>query len=333
MSVQNGDAIVFQKEPGRDFIILNLTDIQMDTAQATGPAGIFAKETIRELIGRVHPDLITVSGDNAWDTLSYKEFVGMMDSFRIPWAPIMGNHDGQGCESEQWCSDLLCSAKYSLYRPGPPEMGFGNYIIDIEENGRLLHTLYLMDTHSGILEDNINGKKGSGYDHLWENQFEWYRTAVSRRCAENGAVRSTVVVHIPLNEYKEAWETATGVTEWDKEHPDAPYIGEYADNSFGVRHEFGGWPKQKNGFFELMQELGSTKDVVAGHEHVNDYSIPYKGIRLTYALKLGAGCYWEPELNGGTVLRVDGGGRMHISHEFVDSAEICARRGLDLSKL
>ena len=40
-------AVEVKKDPNRDFVILNLTDIQMNGEEAVGPAGIFAKETIR----------------------------------------------------------------------------------------------------------------------------------------------------------------------------------------------------------------------------------------------------------------------------------------------
>lgn len=36
----------------------------------------------------------------------------------------------------------------------------------------------------------------------------------------------------------------------------------------------------------------STKNVICGHDHVNDFSLVYEGVRLTYALKTGNGAYW-----------------------------------------
>ena len=46
--------------------------------------------------------------------------------------------------------------------------------------------------------------------------------------------------------------------------------------------------------------------------------IPYQGVRLAYGLKTGAGCYYDPRLNGGTVIRVTSDGVAEVSHEFVD---------------
>jgi hypothetical protein len=60
---------------------------------------------------------------------------------------------------------------------------------------------------------------------------------------------------------------------------------------------------------------------------VNNWIIPYRGIRLIYALKTGAGCYWEPALNGGTVLKIDGNGVADVYHEYVDPSGIGSESG------
>ena len=59
-----------------------------------------------------------------------------------------------------------------------------------------------------------------------------------------------------------------------------------------------------NGFFDVVKELGSTKHMIAGHDHDNDYSIVYEGIRLTYAVKVGRGCYFTEDMMGGTTLTI-----------------------------
>ena len=121
----------------------------------------------------------------------------------------MGNHDGQGCPSEFWCAYNFAQAKNCLFKFGPRGMGYGNYIVNITENGEIIHSLFLMDTHSDVEEDNINGAAGSGYDHLWKDQFDWYSWAVDGiEAAAGKQVESTVIFHIPLYEYKLAYGKA-----------------------------------------------------------------------------------------------------------------------------
>ena len=308
-------AIRLDKTPQKDFVILNLTDIQMSDSDTFGRIGAQTKALIDKLIADTKPDLITVTGDNAWRFLSYNETIRMLDSYGIPWAPVMGNHDGEGCPSEFWCAYNFYKAENCLFRFGPKDMGYGNYIIHIYENDNIVHTLYMMDTHDN-LEDggNINGEKDSGYDHLWENQMQWYKWSVEGTNTLAGTtVESTVYFHIPLCEYNDAWNMATR---------DGVYKAEYADTCFGTKHESVCCPTKNNGFFDLMLRLGSTKNVVCGHDHINSFSIPYKGIRLSYGLKCGEACYWEPDMSGGTTVTVGADGVASVAHHYVDTASL-----------
>ena len=95
---------ILKKTPGKDFTVLNLTDIHWDIV-AWMPGN---KEyetvvgTIRELIARTQPDLITVSGDLSWGMAveSYVAVADLLDSFGIPWAPVWGNHDNQSIDNQ-----------------------------------------------------------------------------------------------------------------------------------------------------------------------------------------------------------------------------------------
>ena len=72
----------------------------------------------------------------------------------------------------------------------------------------------------------------------------------------------------------------------------------------------------------MLKECDHTRHVIAGHEHINNFSIPYEGIRLTYGTKLGMGCYWDADLNGGTVLTVTEQGVQELRHEYVDVSHL-----------
>ena len=314
-------AVTLNKKPGKDFVVLNLADIQLGKS-AMGKEGALVRENTDRIVAETKPDLITLSGDNAWSTWAYIQLINMIDAYGVPWAPVMGNHDGQGTPGEFWCAYNMAQAKNCLFKFGPKDMGYGNYIINIAENGDIIHTLYMMDTHSDIEEDGINGPAGGGYDHLWPNQFAWYAWAVDGTEALAGhPVESTVIFHIPLVEYRTAWEAATGTTGESDAVRDAEFVGEYADSSFGTRHEIICSAPENNGFFALIKEKGSTKNVICGHDHVNDYSILYDGVRLTYGVKDGPGCYWDPALNGGTTLSIASDGTGTVAHHFVEYPE------------
>ena len=97
--------ITLKKSDSKDFVILNITDMQMNPSDWNegDKAGQSVVHTISTLVDRVKPDLITVTGDIAngyaefedgdpynsiWNSV-YRNFTDFMDSFRIPWAPVI----------------------------------------------------------------------------------------------------------------------------------------------------------------------------------------------------------------------------------------------------
>lgn len=299
-------AVSLEKQPGKDFVVLNFTDVQLRDVESYGSTGEMAERTMDKLITEIQPDLITMTGDNAWAPLAYLKLIKFIDSYGIPWAAVMGNHDGQGLVSEFWAAYQMSEAKNCIFECGPKDMGYGNYIINITENGKTIHTLFMMDTHSDA--------KTGGYDHLWDNQISWYKWAVNGIASENGStVQSSVFMHIPVNEYADAWKVA-----WNEDAGE--YNPEYADTSFGKNDENVCSPRDnnRNGFFDVCLELGSTKDMIVGHDHVNCSSILYKGIRLSYGMKTGEGCYWTPEMNGGSTLSIASDGSTTFEHHYVE---------------
>ena len=51
--------------------------------------------TLEHLVTLTQPDLITVAGDltKEGDAIVFKDLCKVMDSYKIPWVPILGNHD------------------------------------------------------------------------------------------------------------------------------------------------------------------------------------------------------------------------------------------------
>ena len=302
--------VEIKKDPNEDFVVLNLADVQLDDDELYAQVGMDSMAMVAKVIEDVDPDLITLSGDNAWGTMTYLALIELVDSYGIPWGAVMGNHDGQGCMSEFWAAYHLSQAENSVFKFGPEGMGYGNYVINITENGKIIHSIYMLDTHNNT-DYEIDGKTVNGYDHLWDNQMDWYKWCVEGTNALAGSpVQSTVIMHIPVYEYYDAWHAvATGI---DEANGKLGVIETYTDEAYGRRGEFGGHPPVNNGFFSLCKELGSTKDMIVGHDHDDDYSIVYQGIRLTYAVKTGYGCYYTPDMLGATTLNIHSDGTTTI---------------------
>lgn len=319
--------ITLSKKKGRDFTVLNLTDPQLVTHE-------WEKEhvgrkvltyTVNKLVNEIKPDLITVSGDisAAEYPEAYTNFAKMIDAYDIPWAVAWGNHDNQGGEKPiQKYVDEYKTYKNFVYEEGPKRLGNGNYVIGIEEDGKFLHGIIMMDTHDRVFEKNDKGEDVWYWGKLYPEQLPWYEGVVkelqSKSCNE-----TTIISHIPIYAYRKAYDAA-----WNKEYNPEDVSFEMSKtgvcwnegykDSFGVNLEGICSYEHDEGMFDLIKKLGSTKLYICGHDHINSSCINYEGIRLMYGLKAGRGCYYRAPYNGGTVIKIDSEGKTNAYHHFCD---------------
>lgn len=139
------------------------------------------------------------------------------------------------------------------------------YLINFINNDNKINTVfYLLDSNSYI-NNNFNN-----YDFVHENQIEWYKEKVTEIWKN---IPSMMFLHIPLPETKEA-------------------IEKYKNNSKDVKYYFGEvnesvcTTKNDSTLFDTVTSLGSTKAIFYGHDHYNNISLEYKGVRLTYGMSI-----------------------------------------------
>ncbi len=299
------DTAVLEKEPGREFTILNLADIHFSDYGYRLLFSVNGEQTIRRLVAEVRPDLIILSGDNVCTDDTYysmRRVTELMESFGVPWAPIFGNHDDEGSCDLNYLADIMRTGAHCLMKKGDPEMGVGNYIVNIAEKNpdgtrRIVESLILMDSHHTQPNDK---------QRQW---FEWAAEGV--RAVSGGSAEVSVFMHIPIPEYRIAYDEA-----WDAQN--GAWREGYAAQ--GEKHETvccerdgSGNPVQR-GFFEAVKRTGNTKYIFCGHDHMNDFSLEYQGVRLTYMLKLGFASGYQPGFNGGTRILVGDAGLTGITH-------------------
>lgn len=297
-------AVSIEKYPDKDFKILAISDVQLnDAIDIFGLKGT-AYDTITKLVSEQNPDLIIVMGDTVWaafNKVSVKQFIRFMDGFQIPWAPINGNHDSEGNVDFNWIADEFLKSEYCLLKKGPNNIGgVGNYVINIKENDKIVESLILMDSHSSRYYEDT-GK--TGYDFIYDSQMDWYKWVIDGVKTQNGGkdVESMLFIHIPLNEYVDAYNL------YEKSGFD-PSIG------FGEKNEECCPGHINSGLFDVIKKTDSTKYVFAAHDHLNNFSVDYEGIRLTYTMKTGDRCSYLPKSNGGTLITI--GEKVEIEHVY-----------------
>ena len=316
----------FIKERGKDFKILNLTDTQLSNEEwADGHKHRAILEyTLTELVERVKPDLITISGDLSWagHDHAYTMLADFIDGFGIPWAPVWGNHDNQmGAEYIDSVATRYMTYPNCIYEKGDPALGNGNYLISIEEDGVPVEAVVMMDTHDRMPYTTSEGEERLEWAWLLPEHAEWLEKELEKMKAR-GCKDATLIMHIPIHAYRLASAAAyksgidlKGVTPEMAEGAECWNEG-YTD-SIGVQYEGIGSYPEDDGMLNAFKRIGIIKHLVAGHEHINNFMISYEGIKMIYALKIGAGCYWNPILNGGTVISINEHGVHDVKHEYV----------------
>lgn len=326
--------IKFNKEKDKDFTILNLTDPHFDISDwnKDGVTYKIFDFTVKELVSRVNPDLITVSGDISWGAdhySAYKDFADYMENIGIAWAPVWGNHDDEdGEDIVEEIANLFLTYKTCFYEKGDKQLGNGNYVIEICEGGKTVEALFMMDTHAtksiNLLDGDCNPLNKTSYASLTNHQIDWYRKEVAK-LKNKGCHDSIMIMHIPCYGYREAFFAVTqddmrkkGSVSLDDSYKGIGWKGEYKRTCFGVNRDGICSPDYDDNVFPVICECVHTKNVIAGHDHINNFSILYKGVQLSYGLKTGMACYWNSDLNGGTVVKVGSNGVKSLHHEYVD---------------
>ena len=287
---------------GGSFTVLNITDIHYSDKDIRFFMSFPAQRTVRRIIRTVKPDLITVTGDivcGRYTHRSIARFTRFMESFNTPWAPVFGNHDDEGDCDLSYLADVMMSGAHCLMKKGDPAMGTGNYIVNIEDGGTITNSLIMAYT---------------GNAHLNPAQLDWYEWAVRGIGSVCGhTVPCTVFFHIPSAQYQYVCDTA-----WDAKR-------RTWRSGFGAAGEVNEkicCPRKKdgtpadNGFFDRVLRAGATHDIICGHEHMNNFSAVYEGIRLTYTLKVGKGSGFQPGFNGASKIILDDFGVCSITHIY-----------------
>ncbi len=298
------------KNEGKRFNILHLSDIHIGNGFVSFKKDRVALEAIRQLIHHAQPDLIVVSGDMVYpvpflsgsgnNLQASRLFAGFMESFEIPWTITFGNHDEEICSwypLETIC-EVYEKSRNCLFQRGPEDVtGLSNHFINIINSAGTLNTsLVMLDSHAYIHPFWV-----LHYDYIREDQVNWYAEKLYALSADyklNSLPPSLAFFHIPLNEFDDAWE----LYQRDNQSAEVNY-------HYGHKVEKVSAPLRRSSLFRKMVDLGSTKGVFVGHDHYNDFSITYRGIRLTYGKSIDylayAGIARSSWQRGGTLIEID----------------------------
>ena len=292
----------------RELKVMQLSDTHFGGGWLSIKKDSMALNAVAAMISAEKPDFVIITGDMAYpvpfqsgtfnNKSGAKLIAELMETLGVYWTVSYGNHDTEAYSffDREEITGFYSQYPHCLAREGAKDTdGYANQVFNIvNSDGIITRSLFTIDSHSYV-DGDIFGIMWK-YDNIHENQIEWYKSVVEENNKYNKFrilassdsrihakyenyvnVPSSVFLHVPLMEYKTAWneyvendykDTANVKFNYGKagESGKVVYPGLYDDN-----------------FFETMLELGSTDTVFCGHDHLNNFSVNYKGIDLTYS--------------------------------------------------
>lgn len=288
--------------------------------QDTYPLKPDTLEYMNEILDQEKPDLVLLVGDNHCGSISTESqlityLTAMsepMESRKIPWAQIYGNHveggygfkmSAPGKERQQ---EIFESFDYNISKAGSV-YGVGNYVLPVlrSDSDKIGFNVFGLDTHSylnenpggqrfenSVIVDNpIYGTKfypDGRYETIHADQVRWYWNASVALENYNGSkIAAMMFFHIAQLE----WEYIV------KNPKQTNMVGQ---NIEGV------WQSElSSGLFHACYERGDVKGMFVGHCHQNDFVGTYMGIKLGFTPTIGSLAYFSPQTRGARVIEID----------------------------
>lgn len=343
LPARDGDGVAYFTTD-EEFKVMQLTDVHIGGGFLSVDEDKKAINAVAAMITEEKPDLVIVTGDISFavpyisgtinNAIAHRLFIRLMERLEIPWTVNFGNHDSEAYNyynratvSEMYANESL---KYCLFTPDGDLSGEGNHVINVKNSaGLITESFYMIDTHSytdkdplGILWD---------YDYVKEDQIAWYASKIEAHKAANTAVYATMTdeqktayadllepkslmfMHIPLTEVKAAYDEYVGNNRKDTENV------QYKEGFDGETDEVVYCSRTDVELFETVLAKGSTQALFYGHDHLNNFVLEYKGIRLSYGYSIDylaySGIDEQGYHRGCTIITCEPSGDTTIKHE------------------
>lgn len=296
--------------------ILQLTDTQIVNPESEAAQRLNVSELGRyrylelnvfahmdKVVEEAKPHLIILTGDNIYgefdeDYSMVEALIERLDSYGIYWGFTYGNHDRESLVSE--LTARYSSSEYCLYA-NASEGAEQYYSIAVLQGGEVIRALYLMDTNStasSVVKDDIIKVPG-----MTAAQVNWFARTSAEVIEKSGNadLPASVFTHIASTQFYEAAKKYG--------FPETVDFEANKDGDFGNNHGAmleSPWTLKRGVRWFDIAKAANTDTVFVGHQHVNNTSITYDGVRLTYGLKTGMYDEYQKGELGGTLLTLNG---------------------------
>ncbi len=303
----------------RELKIMHLTDVHLGGGWIPKKNDTLAMNAVAQMVRVEKPDLVIITGDIAYpvpyqsgafnNLPPHETFATLMETLGVYWTVTFGNHDSEfySTYTREEISEFYSNPdfKYCLYQEGSENIyGCGNSVINVKNSqGIITQSIFTIDSNAYTGETLIETIAWE-YDNIHEDQIAWYKSVVEKNNEYNKNLIATLdnkdelnekfeklntllFFHIPIAEYGDAWFEYANNGYQDTENVKLIYgtAGESGDVVYSSAIP--------DTLFETMLELGGKHGTFCGHDHVNNFSIDYKGIRLTYGMSIDYLAYFR----------------------------------------
>ncbi len=250
-------------------------------------------------IEKEKPDLVVYSGDQIWNIASFKgnkktvrdvlyKLTEPAHSREIPFTICFGNHDRQVGVSNEEQFEIYKTIPCFVGESAKDVDGCANHVIEIVKDNEIVFLLYCIDSHTSLT---------IGYDHVHQNQLEWYREvrdSYEKKCGK--VIPSIVIQHIPVPEVlellNEVKRGTKGAVQGFRNHAGKWYeLDKSKVNADGFMKESPADPMENGGQFDAMAEKGDVVGIYFGHDHINSFNGKVRGIDVGYTQGAGFHVY------------------------------------------
>lgn len=323
------------------FKILHITDIHdvepiMDDDENRDIPNNQDKETINvieKLVEKTNPDLVVFGGDNVsgyWEEFTYdyiqstiQRITAPIRERNIPLCVVFGNHDGEvGFHTEFQMMQYMEYANCRSNLNDENVYGCGNCLVTIKDSKgeKDAFAIWLFDSND--YEENEDGS--GGYDHVHDDQIEWYERKAEELKKANGGIPLPAILfqHIPVQQELNGFKEVTKDDEYTFER-DGNYY--YLANEIleGRVREVPCPPNMSKDYTNQLESWKKTGDIFAaffGHDHINDFKMNVDGIDLYQTL--GAGYFTYGLERGGRLIILDENTPRKLTTETIEIERI-----------
>ena len=285
-----------------DFKVLHITDVHITGGFINEAEDKKAINAVASMVVTEDPDLVIVTGDIAFaipstgtinNYYAHQMFIRLMENLGVYWTVTFGNHDDEAFNfyRRQEVADMYADRDLErcLFMQSPEGVsGMGNHVINIKNSaGEVTKSLIMMDTHAYVHSDLLLGTIDAlfwTYDCLKQDQIEWYASIIDQYQPKS----SLLFFHIPIRDVKVAYDEAVANGKVDTEN--VKWLGgvdgedKTGEMVYASRLDDGS-------FFNKVLELGNTKAMFFGHDHLNNFVLDYKGVLFSYGYSIDYSAY------------------------------------------